>query len=184
MKSMTIVKRVFSRGLAALALAAAVSAVPAKAGVVAGGTVPVINTIRAIGNTSLDLSAAGTAVPLVTFYMDNNTAGGFTISVTSTNGGFAPPGGLVAAGIAFSVFGIAAPATTSGTLGASVAQWGGTETQAAPAIGTVTSVGTQGVQTTATVDYRRAITASWAAPTTLLAGYYSENFVINLAAIF
>lgn len=184
MNSMTEVKKGLGRSIAAVALAAAAFAVPAKAGVIAGGTVPVINTVRAIGNTSLDLSAAGALVPIVTFYVDNNTAGGFTISVTSVNGGFAPPGGVIAAGIAFTAVEIAAPATPSGTLGASVAQWDGTEAQAAPGLGATTTVGTQGVQTTATVDYKRAITASWAAPTTLLAGYYSESFTVNLAAIF
>jgi len=189
MKSMNRNKGI-GKGIAALLFAAAVSAVPTHAGVVAGGTVPVINTVRAIGNSSIDLSADGAGSNLVAFWVDNNTPGGFVLDVVMANGGFAPIGGLVAAGQAFDVVDVVentvSNTATGGTLGTGVTAWADL-TQAAPAAAaTMTAPYTSAAQTTATVDYGLLITADWtvASPQTLLAGYYSETFTISLVAVF
>jgi hypothetical protein len=188
MKSMNRNVIGFSKGIAALLFAAAVSAVPTHAGVVAGGTVPVINTVRAIGNSSIDLSADGADANLVAFWVDNNTPGGFVLDVIMAEGGFSPVGGVVAAGVAFTTVDVVentvSNTATGGALGTGAAAWADL-TQAAPAAAaTMTAPYTSGAQTTATVDYGLTITADWTAVTTLLAGYYSETFTISLVAVF
>lgn len=188
MNSMTEVKKVFRIGVGVALAAVAMSAVQANAGVVAGGVVPVINQVRAIGNTSIDLSADGVDVNLVGFTVDNNTPGGFILDVVMTEGGFVPIGGTVATGIALTVVDVientVLNTATSGALGTGAAAWADL-TQAAPAAAaTMTAPYTSGAQSTATVDYSLTVTGSWTADPDLLAGFYGETFIVNLTAVF
>lgn len=179
MNSMTIVKKVISRGAAALAVAAACFAVPANAGIATGGTVPVINNVRAIGNTSLDLSSDADTVTLVEFWIDNNTPGGFTLDVVPTNGGFIDA--AVTDTVVFTVIHV-------DSIGGS---WG-TGTAAFPQMAQAVITGgsgmdtpySSGAQTTATTDAEFAVRASWVADATMLAGYYGETITVSLTAVF
>jgi hypothetical protein len=192
MKSMNRNVRGFSKGIAALLFAAAVSAVPTHAGVVAGGTVPVINTVRAIGNTSIDLSADGADANLVAFWVDNNTPGGFVLDVIMTKGGFAAVGAADAltasGGVPFTAVDVVentvSNTATGGALGATAAAWADLAQATPAAAATMTAPYTSGPQTSATVDYGLMITGDWTADTDLLAGYYTETFTISLVAVF
>lgn len=184
MKSMTEVKKGFRIGVGVALAAVAMSAVQANAGVVAGGTVPVINTVRAIANTSLDLSSDGADANLFAFYIDNNTPGGFILDVITTYGGMVPPGGVLADGIAFTDLDVIDNPVVVGALGAGCAAWADLTTATPGAPGGMTAAYTSTDQTTATTDYALVVTGDWTADATLLAGFYSETFMVSLVAVF
>jgi hypothetical protein len=179
MNSMTIVKKVISRGAAALAVAAACFAVPANAGIATGGTVPVINNVRAIGNTSLDLASDADTSTLVEFWIDNNTPGGFILDVIPTNGGFIDA--AVTDTVAFTVIHVD---SVGGTWGTGVAAWAQLEQATVTAATGMDTPYTSGAQTTATTNAEFAVRASWVADATMLAGYYGETITVSLTAVF
>jgi hypothetical protein len=184
---MNVVKNNWKRGVAGMMLAAIVSAVPANAAFIAGGSVPVINTLTGTANTGLDISSAGTALTLATVYVNNNTAGGWQLTGSITNGGFLRQNvaiGSAAAGN-FNAFS-AAPDMTAGTnlvgvLGTGMAAQATTAFSGTAAASTLTGPAAT-AQSTATVDYEILIRGTWAATSTLLAGFYQEKIVLSLVA--
>lgn len=183
MNSMTEVKKGIGRGLAAMALAAAVFAVPSKADVSVGGTVPITNDFMAFGNTALDIQSAGVDVVMASVFVNNNTAGGWTLTATILNGGFlnasvASPGVAGQDLQAFDALPTMLLSTVNqGTLG--------TGAVLAPTVfdgfvaGSVGSMAS-GAQSTATTNYGIDITGHWAAVATLLAGVYRESITLSL----
>ncbi|GEM_PF-5338093 len=194
MKSMIRVQTGFKKGLAAVLLAAAMSAVPAKAGVVAGGTVPLENYFEAQGVDGLDIQSVGTAVNIANIWINNNAPGSFTLTVTERNGGFLRVGNAAA----LPVIGAAGTPGTGNPFSAACNEthvaggtWGPTAVWANHAFSTFTlgsapgdhDVLTPGAQDIATVDYKIQIDGTWIATTTMLAGYYTEVFTVSLVAV-
>jgi hypothetical protein len=191
MNSMTGRKSGIGKGLAALALVAAVCAVPSKAAVLTGGAVPLENYFQAWGNDVGDIRVANAAMTtnvLGYIILNNNAPNSFVLTVTQRNGGFLKAGSAAA----LPVLGTTGnPFTGSQLIHAQTPL--GTEaealtTDATAAIAFVagvagTAVLTGGAQTTALVDYMIEIDATWAAATALLAGYYSETFTISMVAV-
>jgi hypothetical protein len=179
------------KGLAAAAIAAAF-AMPASASVICGGSVPVINTVYTMPFTDLPVTddETGAFVNIAHMIVNNNTAGGFTMTVTSAYGGFNKVGIATVALLATGgnpftaeqlVLSLSQPATSAIGTGATVAT---TFTVVAPGtLAQSTPVWTSGAQTTATIDYAVDMQAKWAAQTTLLAGYYVEKLTANLTAV-
>ncbi|MDB5106375.1 MAG: hypothetical protein JWP91_4064 [Fibrobacteres bacterium] len=185
MNSMKNVKKVFSRGVAAAVLAAAIGSVPVSAGVLCGGTVPVNNYAVGIGNTSIDVNAVHAAMTnIATFYITNNTAGGFNLSFALKHAGFAKPGqGLAATpnGNVFTGAQFALPTVPSGTYSGATTPLT-TQTFGAMAANVVSPVWASGAQTVATTDWKVEVSATWAADATLLAGFYEEVVTVYLVA--
>lgn len=188
MNSMNVVKKVWMKGLAAAAIAAAF-AMPANASVVCGGSVPVINTVYSMPFTDLPVTDdnTGAFVNLAHMIINNNTAGGFTFTVTSSYGGFNKVGIVVAAALPAGnpftaeqvVLSLSQPATSAIGTGATVAS----TFAITPGLAAVSATWTSGAQTTATIDYAVDVQAKWAAATTMLAGYYVEKLTANLTAV-
>lgn len=191
MNSMTEVKKGIGRGLAAMALAAAVFAVPSKAAVLCGGAVPLENYFQAWGNDVGDIRVANAAMTtnvLGYVILNNNAPNSFVLTITARNGGFLKAGDAAALptidvdGNPFTGAQFIAAQTPLGTeaealtTDATVAQ-----AFAAGPAGTATLTG--GAQTSALVDYMIEINATWIASPALLAGYYSETFTISLVAV-
>lgn len=195
MKSMNEVKIGWKKGLAAVLLAAAVSAVPAKAAMIAGGSVPLENWFQAQGVDGLDITAAGAAKTIGSMWINNNAPNSFTLTVTERNGGFLRAGLAAAvptAGVAAGAAGTGNPFTAAcnlvdGAAQAGDAVWGPTAVFAPVAFGAFvngsTGVMTPGAASVATVNYRVDIDGTWAADATMLAGYYTEVFTISLVAV-
>jgi hypothetical protein len=161
-------------------LAAVMSVVPAHAGIVAGGSVPVINQWRGIGVTGLDVASKGDTVTLANIWIDNNTANGFDLTITCTNGGFGLPGDTAV--VPFTALWADSTASTQpGTLGTGAATSFATDLNITPGAN-ATATYSSGAQTTATDGYQLDLFGSWAASTTLLAGYYTESFTISMKA--
>jgi hypothetical protein len=183
MKSMDLIKSGWKKGLAAALVAASFSAVPSYAGIVAGGSVPVINQWRGMGVTGLDVSSAATAQVIASIWIDNNTAGGFDLTITATNGGFAKPGSTditTGNGVPFTALKGDEAATLPADAVLSGAAIAAQLTFSTFVGETVTY--TAGTQTAATVDYQIDISGTWAADATLLAGYYTETFTVTMVA--
>ena len=187
MNSMNVVKKSWKRGVAGIMLAAVVSAVPANAAFIAGGSVPVINTLTGTANTGLDISSAGTALTLATVYVNNNTAGGWQLTGSITNGGFLRQNVAIGSAGAgnFEAFSAApdmtAGANLVGVLGGSMAPQVTTAFAASTAGALLTGPAAL-AQTTATVDYEILIRGTWGGSSTLLAGFYQEKIVLSLVA--
>lgn len=195
MKSMTEVKKGIGWGLAAVVIAAALSAVPAKAAVLAGGTVPLENYFVAQGVEGLDIAggSGGAAAVIGHIWIWNNSPGSFTLTVTGRNGGFLQQGLaaiLPAAGTAVSQGNPFSAVCTldDGATATADQVWGPTAAVAASSNFSAVApahnvVYTPGVQLVATVDYPFDIMGTWVADATMLAGYYSETFTISLVAV-
>jgi hypothetical protein len=192
MKSMTEVKKGIGRGLIAMAMAAAVFAVPSKAAVVAGGAVPLENYFQTTGNDGIDVkavNAAATTNILGTVVIQNNAPNSFIFTVTQRNGGFLRLG--LAAALPVIATGTGNPFTASQFIHSATPMASEVENLTTDATVAVTIVAgaagagtlTGGAQTTALVDYKLDIGATWIAAPTLLAGYYSEVFTITLVAV-
>lgn len=192
---MTEVKKGMGGIFAAMALAAAVFAVPAKAAILAGGTVPLENYFVAQGVEGLDIKggSGGAAAVIGHLWIWNNAPNSFTLTVTGRNGGFLQQGlaaVLPAAGAALTQGNpfSAVCSLDDGATNATDEAWGPTAatvassafSAAAPAHNVVYS---PGVQLSATVDFAFDIKGTWIAAPTLLAGYYSETFTISLVAV-
>jgi hypothetical protein len=178
--------------MAGVMLAAVASVVPANA-ITVGGAIPVINDFYSFGNTGLDVDAANTvaAKSLMSIFVNNNTAGGFVLTATSTSGGFNKPG--VAVPALNAAAGTHTPYTEltmiAGTLVAGAGTGGtwaaptGLTTMivAAPVAGS-SLVWTSGTQATATSNYEVLVQAKWAANAGMLAGIYTDSWTISLIA--
>ncbi|HKP98463.1 MAG TPA: hypothetical protein VJ385_22220 [Fibrobacteria bacterium] len=183
------------KGFAAVLLAAAVSAVPAKAAMIAGGSVPLENWFQAQGVEGLNISAAGAAKKLGSIWLNNNAPNSFILTVTERNGGFLRAGlaaAVPAAGVAATSAGTGNPFTAvcnivDGAAQAAGAVWGPIAVFAPAAFAAFVagSAGTMtpGAAAVATVNYRVDIDGTWAADATMLAGYYTEVFTISLVAV-
>ncbi|MEO7425129.1 MAG: hypothetical protein ABI036_08070 [Fibrobacteria bacterium] len=202
MKSMNVVKNGWRNGFAAVLLATVVSTVPAKAAMVAGGTVPLENWFIAQGIDGLDIQSVGTSpILLGSIFINNNAPQSFVMTVTARNGGFLRAGlaaALPVLGVAAGAVGtgnpFAAPCNlVDGAAQAAGATWGPTVTAlvtlgAAPGLAfTANNPGSAGTLTggaasIATSNYRIDVNGSWAATTTMLAGYYVEVFTVGLVA--
>ena len=183
MNSMTVSKEGYRKESAAMALAAAVFAVPANADVSVGGTVPITNDFMAFGNTALDIQSVGTAKVMATVFVNNNTAGGWTLTATILNGGFLSAG-VASPGVAgqnLQAF-TALPTMLLSTQNQGTLGTGGVLAPVvfdgfdAASFGSIAS----GAQSTATKNYGIDITGTWAAVTTLLAGTYRESITLSL----
>ena len=181
------------KALVAGMMLAALSAMPTKAAVVAGGSVPLESYFIAIPSQGIDvasLTAIGAAGKLATIVITNNAPNSFTLSITFTNGGFLQQGlaaGAGAAGTYNAFTGAQYYLRGRNPLGTVVMGWAVPAAAGATACGgfaaaSSCSPAAFGAQTAATVDYSVDIEASWAATTTLLAGFYSEKIVVSLAA--
>ena len=176
------IKSKMIKGLAAVALVASLSAVPAMAGdVVIGGAVPMVNNFTVFGNTGLDVVGAGTAVILATVRINNNTAGGWVLTATIVNGGFLKSDVAIGAAVQgqtlnnFTAVPSMAVNAVPGTIGGTLV----------PTVFTAFAAGssgsaTSGAQTVATSNYGLDIKGTWAAASTLLAGSYQERITIGL----
>ncbi len=191
MISMNIVNKNLKKGLAAAMLAAMVSAVPAKADVVAGGAVPLINSFVAVPNQGIDIQGTkvlGSAGHLASIIISNNAPNSFSLVVTLTNGGFLQQGLAAGAGAAgtYNAF-TGAQLYTNGRTPLADAVQGFVNVAAAVAftgfVATSTGTFAPGAQTAATSDYTVDVEAGWSATTTLLAGFYSEKLVVSLVAL-
>ena len=174
-------------------VAVSVGAVPAKAAIVASGTVPLENYFIAQGVQGIDITAAGTASVVGSIWINNNAPNAFTLVVTERNGGFLKQG-LAAA---VPVLGVAGAAVATGTPFSAVcnlidgagtgAVWGRTAVFAPVAFAAFVngSAGTyaSSAASTATTDFKIDLNATWVANTTLLAGTYTEVFTISLVAV-
>ena len=181
MNSMTVVKKGLGKSLAAMALAAAVLAVPAKADVSVGGTVPITNDFMAFGNTALDIQSVGAAKVMATVFVNNNTAGGWTLTATILNGGFLNAG-IASPGVqgqnlqSFTALPTMILSTVNqGTLGGALVP-----TAFSGFVAGSSGSTTSGAQTVATKNYGIDITGTWVAVTTLLAGTYRESITLAL----
>jgi hypothetical protein len=188
MYSINEVKRGWKKGLAAILIAAASSAVPANADMVAGGSVPIVNYAECIPNTAIavgDAAAAFTTVARV--IVSNNTPGGFTLGFTMVYGGFNRVGVVVAPPVAPAgnpfltaqvIAGAVQPANSllSGIAFVTLAWTPG-------AAAATTTDYAAGAQTVATLNYAVDLQATWAAGPTMLAGYYEEHFIVRMVAI-
>jgi hypothetical protein len=192
MNSTTNVKKGIGWGLAALAMAVGMLAAPAKAAVVAGGSVPLENYFQSVGNDGINVkavNAAFTTSVLGYIVIQNNAPNSFVLTITQRNGGFLRLG--LAAALPVLATGTGNPFTASQFIHAQTPL--GTEAEAltldataavtfvAGPAGTATLTG--GAQPTALVDYMIELDATWIAGPTLLAGYYSETFTVSLVAV-
>ena len=196
MKSITRIQTGFKKGLAAVLLAAALSAVPAKAGMVAGGVVPLENYFEAQGLDGLDVTAAGAGKIIGHIWIWNNAPNSFVLTVKERNGGFLRAGlaaAVPAAGVAATSAGTGNPFTAACTIDDGAVSpgdkvWGPIAAVAASTAFGAFVVGSTGTITggaaaVATIDYPLDIKGTWSADATMLAGYYTEVFTVSLVAV-
>ena len=191
MNSITEVKKGIGRGLAAMALVAAVLAVPSKAAIIAGGSVPLENYFVAVGYDGLDVRAVGTLATLATIYITNNAPNSFSLVVTVAYGGFKRLGS--AAGVPVVATGLGNPFTAIEIIDASAGHSLASETMSfgaalattpiVPGLAASNAAWVPGAQAEASVDYGVDVNATWAAAPTLLAGYYHETITVALTAV-
>lgn len=187
-------KTVFKRSALKLAVVAAFAlggVTSALAGTV-GGTVAPINTLVENDVSTITIVAATgqTDTNIVTGTIDNNNAGGWKLTVASTNVGKLKKGdGGAGREILYTDVKFV---KTGGTLGAGLTDpTGGSKNIVTGASGgavagttifnTGTAVGIAGTATTATVGYAYALQISWSADTSLLSGNYTDTITLTLA---
>lgn len=193
MRSLTQNKKGMVGGLAAILLSGSLFIGQSNAAsVIAGGEVPLINTLIASGVSGIDPVAAGTDVVLADFWISSNAPGAtqWSLAVTLTNGGtFVPLLGAAAGAGASGTQMASAEVTvgTSGTLGTLGATLVAPADQAFTIVPatylaiTATSAPTL-TPTGATTNYHMVATGTWLANATLLAGYYAETITATLTA--
>jgi hypothetical protein len=181
-------KKVLIGGL----MVAAFGAMPANAGLVAGGSVPLENYYMAVGNSGVDVTSANAALAtgvLGTIYINNNAANSFTLNVTQTYGGFLRTG--LAAGLPVIATGTGNPFTATDIIHSATPDAGEVKGFTAGHLAATALVGaaggtiaySPGAATVASVNYSVDIRATWIAAPALLAGFYAEKFTISLIAV-
>ena len=176
--------------VALILVLAGLSAAPAKAAMVAGGAVPLINYYVGFANTGVDVQDANAALAtgvFVTLYVNNNSAGGWTLTFTAKHGGWVKMGAVAGGtGVGDRNIFTALDYNAGTALGTCVLGAGGTAavptafSTLLPA-STVTHV--SAAQTTATVDYAIDIRGTWLVNSGMLAGFYEEEITVGLVAI-
>lgn len=189
MRSLTQQKKGMVGGLAAIVLSGSLFLGQSNAAtVIAGGTVPLVNTLIATSVTSLDPTADGVAVVVASFYITNNAPNAFSLVIDlAGGGGFYPlDGAITDDGIDWTATTLIASADQPGDshLGATAAL-PATATIAAltPGVALATAVDWDATaQTDGTLNYKVDLTASWTGVSTLLAGMYTETITATLTA--
>lgn len=153
--------------------------------VLAGGQVPLINSVTGIGVTSLDFASPGSDVPIAQFIISNNSTSfdlAFEYYTIRTGGAefttFAFERSTGAIGTV-DVTSLELVATGSGTLGSGL-----TEITEGSGVDCILSDAAwePGDQETATEFYVTELRASWDASTSLLAGLYVTKIRATLTA--
>jgi len=162
-----------------LTIGAASSAVAA---VVGGGSDAAINTISQVANAGVATMVVGAENTYVvsTGVIDSNTAGGFTISITSANdGNMKRTGGDTSVGSLAAYTSYILENTAGGDLGTGATLF---STKAVVLADSGAKSFTSGAVTTATVAKAYSLSVTFTPTNTLIAGAYADTITMTIAA--
>jgi hypothetical protein len=164
-------------GVAIVSAFALAGIAPAFAGTIGGAVAPInVVTQNDVANITVVADTAQTDTTVVTGTIDNNDAGGWTLTVASANSGKLKKG-AGGAGREILYTNVKLVTGTSGTLGTGLTSPAASKdvTSGSAVYAALTTA------TSATVNYGYALKISWSADTSMLSGDYQDTITVTLA---